>query len=86
MRTAIIIAIGFIVLAAFVLLPRVAGRPEWSAAGAKIFIALWLLAALANLWVGVSRAGYTVLEELPIFLLIFAIPAALAAYVWWKFG
>jgi len=34
----------------------------------------------------VSRAGYTVLEELPIFLLIFAHPAALAAYVWWKSG
>jgi hypothetical protein len=34
----------------------------------------------------VSRAGYTVLEELPIFLLIFALPAPLAAYVWWKSG
>jgi len=85
-RTAIIIAVGLIVLAGFVLLPRIAGRPEWSAAGAKIFIALWLAAALVNLWLGVSRAGYTVLEELPIFLLIFSLPAALAAYVWWKFG
>jgi len=83
-RTAIIIAIGLLVLAVFVLLPRLAGRPEWSATGAKIFIALWLAAALVNLWIGVSRAGYTVLEELPIFLLIFALPAALAAYVWWK--
>jgi hypothetical protein len=86
MRTAIIIAIGLAVLAVFVLLPRVAGRPEWSLAGAKLFIALWLVAALVNLWIGVSRAGYTVREELPIFLLIFAIPAALAAYVWWKSG
>lgn len=86
MRTAIIIAVGVLALALFVLLPRIAGRPEWSAAGAKIFIALWLAAALLNMWIGVSRAGYTVLEELPIFLLIFAIPAALAAYVWWKFG
>jgi hypothetical protein len=83
-RTAIIIVAGFAVLAALVLLPRIAGRPEWSAAGAKIFIALWLAAALVNLWIGVSRAGYTVLEELPIFLLIFALPAGLAAYVWWK--
>ena len=45
-----------------------------------------ILAALLNLWIGVSRAGYTVLEELPIFLLIFAVPAAAAAYVWWKSG
>lgn len=86
MRTAIIIAIGLAVLAALVLLPRIAGRPEWSAAGAKMFIVLWLVAALVNLWIGVSRAGYTVLEELPIFLLIFALPASLAAYVWWKSG
>ena len=85
MRTAIIIAFGLVVLAVFVLLPRIAGRPEWTGAGAKIFIALWLAAALLNLWIGVSRAGYTVLEELPIFLLIFILPAAPAAYVWWKF-
>jgi hypothetical protein len=38
------------------------------------------------MWIGVSRAGYTVLEELPIFLLIFALPAALSAYAWWKFA
>jgi hypothetical protein len=86
MRTAIIVAIGFAVLAVLVLLPRIAGRPEWSATGAKLFIALWLAAALVNLWIGVSRAGYTLLEELPIFLLIFALPAAAAAYVWWKSG
>jgi len=86
MRTAIIIAIGLAVLAALVLLPRIAGRPEWSAAGARMFIVLWLVAALVNLWIGVSRAGYTVREELPIFLLIFAVTAALAAYVWWKSG
>jgi hypothetical protein len=86
MRTAIIIAMGFIVLAVCVLGPRLAGRPGWSATGAKIFIALWLVAALVNMWIGVSRAGYSVAEELPIFLLIFVPPAAVAAYVWWKFG
>jgi hypothetical protein len=86
MRTAIIIAIGLIVLAVCVLGPRLAGRAEWTAAGAQAFIALWLAAALVNLWLGVSRAGYSVAEELPIFLVIFALPAALAAYVWWKYG
>jgi len=85
MRTAVIIALGFVGLGIFVFGPRLLGRPEWSVAGAKIFIALWLAAALVNLWLGV-RAGYTVLEELPIFLLIFALPCALAAYVWWKSG
>jgi hypothetical protein len=86
MRTAIIIIIGFVFLAICVFGPRLAGRPEWSAAGAKAFIALWLVAALVNMWIGVSRAGYSVAEELPVFLVIFALPAALAAYVWWKVG
>jgi hypothetical protein len=36
------------------------------------------------MWIGVSRAGYSVAEELPIFLLIFALPAAGAGLAWWK--
>jgi hypothetical protein len=86
MRTAIIIAIGFMILAIFVVGPRLAGRPEWAATGAKAFIALWLVAALVNMWIGVSRAGYSVAEELPILLVIFAPPAAVAAFVGWKSG
>jgi hypothetical protein len=34
---------------------------------------------------GVAPAGYSVAEELPIFLLIFAVPAAAAGFAWWKF-
>ena len=86
MRTAIVIAIGFVALAICVFGPRLAGGPPWSATGAKIFIALWLVAALVNMWIGVSRAGYSVAEELPIFLVIFALPGLVAAYVWWKSG
>ena len=86
MRTVIIIAIGFVALAVCIFGPRLLGGPQWSATGAKMFIALWLVAALVNMWIGVSRAGYSVADELPIFLLIFALPAAVAAYVWWKFG
>jgi hypothetical protein len=52
----------------------------------KIFIPVWLVAALINMWIGVSRARYSVAEELPIFLAIFAIPAVVAAFVWWKFS
>jgi hypothetical protein len=39
-----------------------------------------------NLWVGVSHAGYSVREELPILLLLFAVPAAVALLVRWKFA
>jgi hypothetical protein len=39
---------------------------------------------LLNLLLGVKRAGYSVGEELPIFLLIFTIPAGAAAFLWWR--
>jgi hypothetical protein len=38
----------------------------------------------ANLWVGVAKAGYTLNEELPIFLLIFAVPALVAIFLKWR--
>lgn len=46
---------------------------------AKAFVPAWLIVALVNMWVGVSHAGYTLREELPIMLLVFAVPAVLAA-------
>jgi hypothetical protein len=53
------------------------------ATGAKVFLPLWLLGAGVNLWVGVTRAGYSVADELPVFAMGFAVPAALAGVVWW---
>jgi len=50
------------------------------------FIPVWLACAAVNMWVGVSRAGYTVTEEFPIFLLIFAVPAVIAALLYWRFA
>lgn len=50
-----------------------------------LFVLAWFLAAAANMWIGVTEAGYTVKEELPIFLLIFLLPAAAAVLVRWKF-
>jgi hypothetical protein len=35
--------------------------------------------------IGVSQAGYSFLEELPIFLLIFLLPTVVAILVKWKF-
>ena len=85
MRTAIIIVIGFAFLGACLLAPRLLGRPEATGTSAKIFLVLWLVAALANGWLGV-RAGYTWAQELPISLVIFIVPGALAAYVWWRYA
>ena len=41
--------------------------------------------AAAKMWIGVSHAGYSFREELPIFLLIFSLPSAVAIFVKWKF-
>jgi hypothetical protein len=49
-----------------------------------VYVALWFVIASANMWVGVTRAGYSVTEELPIFLLIFGLPAAAAIILKWK--
>jgi hypothetical protein len=84
MRSAIIIAIGFVLLGICLFVPRLLGRSM--VIGAQVFIALWFLAAAVNMWMGVSRAGYSVMDELPIFLVIFALPAAAGAWVWWKFS
>ncbi len=85
MRTVIIIVAGFAILGVFTLAGWRLGSDAHSIRiAAGIFIPVWLVAALINMWLGVSRAGYSVAEELPIFLLIFILPAAAAAVVWWR--
>lgn len=86
MRTIIIIVGGFVLLGLSVLAARWIGTGTSSmVTAAKVFIPIWLVVALVTLWMG-TRAGYSVTEELPIFLLIFAAPAAVAALLWWKFS
>jgi hypothetical protein len=53
------------------------------AVSALWFIPVWLSAAGVNLWIGVSQAGYSVADEFPVFLIVFAVPAAVALGVWW---
>jgi hypothetical protein len=43
------------------------------------FIPVWLLCAGINMWIGVTRAGYTLAQEFPIFVVVFAVPATVAA-------
>jgi hypothetical protein len=86
MRTLIIIVGGSVLLGLFAFAgSRFGGGAESMVVAAKIFIPFWLIAALINMWVGVSRAGYSIGEEFPIFLIIFLVPAAVAAFIWWKY-
>ena len=87
MRTVIIIVAGLVIAAVFIFAGRLLGRgPESMALGAKIFIPLWFIAAAINMWLGVAKAGYPFMEELPIFLVIFALPAATAGFIWWRYS
>ena len=85
MRTLIIIVGGIVLLGLFAFAGSRFGGAASMVMAAKIFIPFWLIAALINMWVGVSRAGYSIGEEFPIFLAIFRIPAAVAAFIWWKY-
>jgi len=88
MRTLVIILGGLVLLGLAVLGARLIGGPAPGpmVTAAKVFLPFWLLIALVILWIGVARAGYSVAEELPIFLVIFAVPAVIAGFVWWKFS
>ncbi len=87
MRTAIITLSGIALWAAGIVLAKRFGKPGGTAVAdtTLAFITVWCLAALTNLWVGVAQAGYSLREEIPVFLVIFAIPAAIAAIVQRKF-
>lgn len=87
MHTLKVIAGGFILLSVCLLIGRYTMGPTQAAGfgrAARIFLPVWFVASAINLWRGVSQAGYTVAEELPVFLLVFSVPAAAAVMVWWK--
>ena len=86
MHTIKVIAIGCALLVICLLAGRLLGGGPSAGGlvlGAKIFLPLWLVGAAINMWLGVSRAGYSVADEAPVFLVVFAVPAAIAGAVWW---
>jgi len=87
MRTLIIIVIGFLLWGACLGLAKLLANASATSVtlATTAFVALWFLIAAANMWMGVARAGYAFSDELPIFLLIFLLPAATAIFVKWKF-
>jgi hypothetical protein len=83
-HTIIVIAIGFAVLGLSVLIGHLTdGSPVGMATAALAFVPVWFIGAGINLWIGVSNAGYSVKEEAPIFLLVFAVPTVAAVVLWW---
>jgi hypothetical protein len=83
MHMLMVIGGGVLLLAVFMLFGKLWGDTSGVATAAKIFIPVWLVVSIINLWVGVARAGYTVREELPILVVVFAVPAVIAALACW---
>jgi hypothetical protein len=88
MRTVTILAAGLLIFAGLFLYGRLFVQhyplaPTWATWG---FVAAWLAATVFNVRVGVSHASYSLREELPILLLLFAVPAAVARLFRWRFA
>lgn len=80
MHTILIIGGGLVLLAGLAIAGRAIGQP---ATALQLFLLIWLIATAVNLWIGVTRAGYTVMEELPIALVVFGVPALVALGFLW---
>ncbi len=87
LHTVKVIIVGFALLALCLVAGRLIGggiHSELMARSALVFVALWFVGAGINMWFGVTKAGYSVREEIPFFFIVFLIPAAVALFVWWK--
>jgi hypothetical protein len=87
MRTLIIVLGGFVLWALCLGAAKLFASTNTSSMTltTTAFVIIWLVVAAWNMWIGLSQAGYSFQEELPIFLLIFLLPAAVALLVKWKF-
>lgn len=86
MRTAIIIVAGFVLWGLCLGVAKLAADLNASSAtiATLAFIVIWFVLAAVNMWLGISTAGFTFMQELPIFLLIFLLPSVVAALAKWK--
>ncbi|MEN0037561.1 MAG: hypothetical protein AAGC78_10850 [Cellvibrio sp.] len=87
MHTIMVLTAGFVLLFFCLLVARAFAGPGLTPMrrGVQVFIPLWFIVTAVNMWVGVTQAGYTFMQELPLFILNFAVPAAAAVFLWWRF-
>jgi hypothetical protein len=68
MRTVLFLTSGLLLMASLLIIPNLFSEhfpsaPNWALA---LGLSLWLAVTVANMWIGVSKAGYSLAEELPI--------------------
>ncbi|TDR87113.1 hypothetical protein [Enterovirga rhinocerotis] len=85
MHMTLVIFGGIVLLGLFLLFGHLWGAAVGGQSGAaKAFIPVWVVIAAVNFWIGVSHAGYSVRAELPILLLVAAVPVVLAVFAVWQ--
>jgi hypothetical protein len=85
MHVAMVIGTGVLLLCVFAMFGWLWGASTAGIAfAAKCFVPAWLVIASVNMWVGVTHAGYTVRQEAPILVLVFAVPALVAVLLAWR--
>jgi hypothetical protein len=85
MHTVGVIAIGLMLLGLCTLVGHAIAGPPGTAIATLVFLPLWFIGAGINLLIGVKRAGYPLADEAPIFVVVFAIPAAIALLAWSRY-
>lgn len=85
MHMAMVIGGGVVLLGLFLLFGKLwGGIDPGLGVAAKAFVPTWLVVSLVNVWVGVTKAGYSVRDELSILLIVFLVPAVFAALIVWR--
>jgi hypothetical protein len=76
MHVLMMVAAGLVALGIFVLAALLLGKSM--ADGARVFIWPWLAVAVANMLVGMYWANIPLSIELPVLVVVFGVPAAVA--------
>jgi hypothetical protein len=83
MHTAIVIGTGFVLLGLCAFAGFLFGGRVIVPAALLAFLPVWLIGAGANMYMGVKSAGYSIAEEMPMFFVVFGVPAIVALALWW---
>jgi len=84
MHTLMLVVGGLVALGIFILAAVLLGRTV--ADGARIFVWPWLAVSLINMFLGVYWANIPYSAEIPILVVVFGVPAAVAWLVARRFG
>ena len=81
MHTLTMISSGLALLGVLILIGRAIAGNAGAAKWARLFIPIWLVISLVNMWVGVAKAGIPLSVEIPVLAAIFGVPAVIAFFL-----